>query len=209
MIAVVDAGVGNLRSVVKAMAAVATGEVRLVDDAAQLSSADRIVVPGQGAFGDSAKALRPNASLGAAVLDHVRAGKPYLGICLGMQLLFEDSEEAPGDAGLAFFEGSVRRLPHDAREGARACKLPNIGWCATTATHDRDELDRALAGWFYYVHSYAAAPTDDVVAADAPFGQHAFVAAVRRDNVLGVQFHPEKSQAVGLALLAAFCRWNP
>lgn len=209
MIAVVDAGIGNLRSVHKAVAAVAAGEVLLVDDAAQLRSADRIVVPGQGAFGDSAKALRPDAPIGAAVLEHVRAGKPYLGICLGLQLLFEHSEEAPGEPGLGLFAGGVRRLPADATSGGRPCKLPNIGWSDTRATHDRDELDRALGGWFYFVHSYAAVgEQEDDTAARAAYGDRTFTAAVRRDNVLGVQFHPEKSQAAGLRLLAAFCRWR-
>ncbi len=210
MIAVVDAGIGNLRSVYKAIAAVASGEVALVDDPDQLRDADRIVVPGQGAFGDSAKALRPDAPLGAAVVAHAKSGKPYLGICLGLQLLFEHSEEAPGQPGLALFGGAVKRLPADARDGDRACKLPNIGWSDTRAAHNRDELDRALAGWFYFVHSYAAVVGDSqIVAASAAYGDHEFTAAVRRDNIVGVQFHPEKSQAAGLRFLEVFCRWQP
>jgi glutamine amidotransferase len=208
MIAVVDAGIGNLRSVYKAVAAVAGAEVELVSDAAKLRGADRLVVPGQGAFGDSARALRPDAPLGAAVIDHVRAGKPYLGICLGLQLLFEHSEEAPGQPGLGLLSGAVRKLPA-ASDGDRPCKLPNIGWSDTRAAHDRDAVDRALQGWFYFVHSYAAVGTVETdTAARAQFGEHTFTAAVRRDNVIGVQFHPEKSQAAGLKLLDAFCRWR-
>ncbi len=209
MIAVVDAGIGNLRSVEKALAVASGEEVLLVSDPDELRRADRVVVPGQGAFGDSARALRPDAPLGAAVVELIRAGRPYLGICLGLQLLFDSSEEAPGEPGLSIFEGAVRRLPTDAVEDGRPCKLPHIGWAQTTARGD-DALSRALAGWFYFVHSYAAQPSDAAhVAATAPFGGSPVCAAVRRDNVVAVQFHPEKSQAAGLALLSAFARWRP
>jgi len=210
MIAVVDAGLGNLRSVCKAVAEVAAEEVVLVDDPHVLRTADRIVVPGQGAFGDSARALRPDSPLGSAVMAGIATGKPYLGICLGLQLLFQTSEEAPGEPGLAILEGAVEKLPTDAMEAGRRCKLPHIGWAETSAVGERDALDDALTGWFYFVHSYAAAPKDvRVIAARAPFGAGSLVAAVRRENVLAVQFHPEKSQARGLALLAAFCAWTP
>jgi glutamine amidotransferase len=209
MIAVVDAGIGNLRSVQKAVASASGAEVALVSDPDALRRADRIVVPGQGAFGDSARALRPDAPLGAATVELVRAGRPYLGICLGLQLLFETSEEAPGQPGLALMRGAVRRLPNDAVENGRPCKLPHIGWSQTSAS-GTDALGRALAGWFYFVHSYAADPVEPaLVAAHTPFGGGMVCAAVRRDNVLAVQFHPEKSQAAGLALLAAFCAWKP
>ena len=210
MIAVVDAGLGNLRSVCKALAAVAAEEVALVADARVLVTADRIVVPGQGAFGDSARALRPDSPLGAAVIAGIAAGKPYLGICLGLQLLFASSEEAPGEPGLAILDGAVQKLPIDAMEDGRRCKLPHIGWAPTSSVGEADALGAALAGWFYFVHSYAAVPKDDaVIAARAPFGGDSLVAAVRRENVLAVQFHPEKSQAAGLALLSAFCGWKP
>ena len=218
MIAVVDAGIGNLRSVEKAVAVAlrdsgAPGEVVLVSDPDVLRRADRVVVPGQGAFGDSARALRPDAPLGAAVVERIRAGTPYLGICLGLQLLFDSSEEAPGEPGLSIVGGAVRKLPSDAVEHGRPCKLPHIGWAPTTslteATGD-DALSRALSAWFYYVHSYAAQPADaSIVAATAPFGAGKITAAVRKENVLAVQFHPEKSQAAGLALLRAFLAWRP
>jgi imidazole glycerol-phosphate synthase subunit HisH len=212
MIAVVDAGLGNLRSVHKAMAAATDEAVELVAEPARLLKADRVVVPGQGAFGDSARALRPDAPLGSAVLELVRAGRPYLGICLGLQLLFDSSEEAPEAAGLGLLAGAVRRLPAGVDEEGRPERLPHIGWCHTAGAAEgrADAIARALAGWFYYVHSYAAQPTDEgVVAARARRGSDEVVAAVRRDNLLAVQFHPEKSQAAGLALLRAFARWSP
>src|SRR3954470_44081 len=129
MIAVVDAGLGNLRSVHKALEATTQKAVKVTSDPQVIHDAERIVVPGQGAFGDCAAALGPEAPLGRAISDSIRAGKPYLGICLGLQVLFESSEESPGHPGLGIFPGRVRRLPSGTRDDdGRRLKVPHIGW---------------------------------------------------------------------------------
>jgi imidazole glycerol-phosphate synthase subunit HisH len=209
VIAVVDAGLGNLRSVVRALEAAGARDVRLVDGAAGVRDAARVVVPGQGAFGDCARALRPDQPLGGAIVDAIRAGTPYLGICLGLQVLFEDSEESPGHPGFGVFRGHVRRLPSGTRDAdGRRLKVPHIGWSpvAVRGAHPVLAVDDP---WFYFVHSFHAVPADDaLVGAVAGFGDVPLTAAVARDNVVGVQFHPEKSQHAGLALLRAFVSWR-
>jgi glutamine amidotransferase len=211
VIAVVDAGLGNLRSVVRALEAATEEPVRLVDGPAGIAEAARVVVPGQGAFGDAARALRPDEPLGGALLAAIRAGKPYLGICLGLQVLLQSSEEAPGHPGLGVYAGHVRRLPSDLVDAAgRRLKVPHIGWSpvAVRGFHPVFESSQAQP-WFYFVHSYHACPADpSLIAAVAAFGPLPVTAALARDNVVGVQFHPEKSQAAGLELLRAFARWQ-
>jgi glutamine amidotransferase len=212
MIAVVDAGLGNLRSVAKALEATGALEpIKVTSDPKTVADAARVVVPGQGAFGDCAAALGPEAPLGRAIADAIRAGKPYLGICLGMQVLFESSEESPGHPGLGIYGGSVRRLPSGTLDDdGRRLKVPNIGWSRVAVRGSHPVLDvPASDGWFYFVHSYHARPHDEtLIAAVATFGSLPITAAVARDNVVGVQFHPEKSQAVGLELLRQFVEWK-
>jgi len=211
MIAVVDAGLGNLRSVVRALEAAGATSVKLVSDPEGVRDAERVVVPGQGAFGEAASALRPDAPLGSAILDGIRAGKPYLGICLGMQVLFASSEESPGHPGLGLYPGRVRKLPADAVDSnGRRLKVPHIGWAPIAVRGSHPLLENPAGdGWFYFVHSYHAVPDDtNLVAAVAAFGDVPVTAAVARDNVVGVQFHPEKSQASGLVLLRAFLGWR-
>ncbi len=213
-VVVIDLGMGNLRSVERAIVRAAADEgtaceVVLAGAAEAVARADRVVVPGQGAFRDCAAALA--GGLGDAIRDHLRAGKPYLGICLGLQALFDESDEAPGARGLGVFAGRVEKLPSGAVDttGARV-KVPHMGW-------NRLELIRSGAGplatfdadppHVYFVHSYHAVPTDpSVVAAIAWHGPHRVTAAVQRDNVTATQFHPEKSQAAGLALIGSFLR---
>jgi glutamine amidotransferase len=212
MIAIVDAGLGNLCSVHKALEATGTLQpVRVTSDPQIVRDADRLVVPGQGAFGDCAAALGPEAPLGRAIADSIRAGKPYLGICLGLQVLFESSEESPGHPGLGIYAGSVRRLPSGTFDGeGRRLKVPHIGWArvAVRATHPVLDVP-AGDGWFYFVHSFVARPEDEsLIAAVSAFGALPLTAAVARDNVVGVQFHPEKSQAGGLELLRQFVGWR-
>ncbi|MGZ3405175.1 MAG: imidazole glycerol phosphate synthase subunit HisH, partial [Polyangia bacterium] len=153
----------------------------------------------------------PDAPLGRAIADCIRGGKPYLGICLGMQVLFEDSEESPGHPGLAVFRGHVRRLPSGTRdENERRIKVPHIGWArvAVRATHPVLDVP-AADNWFYFVHSYHALPTDQsLIAAVSAFGNLPLTAAIARENVIAVQFHPEKSQAAGLELLRQFVVWR-
>jgi glutamine amidotransferase len=211
MIAVVDAGLGNLRSVVRALEATgAVEEVRLVAEPQGVRDAAKVVVPGQGAFGDCARALQPDEPLGGAVLASIRAGKPYLGICLGLQVLFDESEEAPGHPGLGVFPGRVVKLPSGVLdEDGRRLKVPHIGWSRVAVRGHHPVLESEIDPWFYFVHSYHARPVDEtLVAAVSAYGKVPLTAAVARDNVVGVQFHPEKSQASGLALLRAFVSWT-
>jgi glutamine amidotransferase len=210
-VAVVDSGLGNLHSVVRALERAGGRDVRLVDGPEGVRGAARVVVPGQGAFGECAAALRPDAPLGSAIVEAIRAGKPYLGICLGLQVLFESSEESPGHPGLGVFAGRVVKLPaNELDENGRRLKVPHIGWSriAQRGTHPVLEVPSAEP-WFYFVHSYHARPVDErLTAAIAGFGSIPITAAVARDHVVGVQFHPEKSQEMGLALLRNFLAWR-
>jgi imidazole glycerol-phosphate synthase subunit HisH len=204
-IAVVDYGMGNLRSVSKALEHVAPhAQVLVTADPALIRAAERVVVPGQGALPDCMRSL---AASGArdAVLEALKT-KPYLGICLGLQMLFEHGEE--GDTpGLAVLQGNVPRF---AGERMRGLKIPHMGWNEVA-----QEKPHALwagisdSSRFYFVHSYYPAPMDrTVTAATSAYGAP-FTCAVARDNIFAVQFHPEKSQSAGLQLLSNFVRWQP
>jgi imidazole glycerol-phosphate synthase subunit HisH len=206
-IAVADVGLGNLRSVERAIARGAeiaglTARVVLTRDPDRIARSDKVVVPGQGAFRDCAKAL--SQGMGEAVKVAIRRGTPYFGICLGLQVLFERSAEAEGCAGLALFAGGVERLAAgtDTLTGG-ALKIPHIGWNRANPGAAASLLG-SQPEWFYFVHSYAVRPTDpSIVAATTEYGAP-FVSAVAKDNVFACQFHPEKSQSAGLALLARF-----
>ena len=193
-IALLDHGVGNLHSVRKALEK-AGAATRVVSDPARLADADALVLPGVGAFGDAARKLAPYKE---ALLAELEAGKPLLGICLGMQLLFEGSEESPGAQGLGYIRGQVRRLPHP--------KLPQIGW-NTLAAVDGEELFAGLpeGPHVYYVNSFAPKPEEPVTIATTTYGE-TFTAAVRKRLAWGVQFHPEKSGPAGLAMVRNFVR---
>jgi glutamine amidotransferase len=174
--------------------------------------ADAVVVPGQGAFGDCARALAASG-LGEAVLEKIRAGAPYLGICLGLQVLFSSSAEAPGCAGLGVLEGEVVRLAPGTDELTGApLKVPHVGWntveagpaAAAIAGGGARGILPAAPAHFYFVHSFVVAPKDPrVVAGTTEYGAR-FVSAVAKDNVFACQFHPEKSQREGIALLRRF-----
>jgi glutamine amidotransferase len=209
-IAVIDYGMGNLRSVSKALEHVAPeAAVTVTSDPEAVMRADRVVFPGQGAMPDcmrelDARGLRP------AVLDAART-KPFLGICIGLQMLFERSEE--GDtAGLAVFSGQVKRFPPGAMNDAQGGKLkvPHMGWNEVMQTSPH-VLWKGIAdaSRFYFVHSfYVETGKPGLVAATSTYG-FPFTCAVAQDNIFAVQFHPEKSQTAGLALLANFVTWNP
>ncbi len=208
MIAVIDSGTGNLRSVEKALAA-AGGEVVVTSDPAVVRRATHVVVPGQGAFRDCLAGLKQRG-LDQAVREAIAAGKPYLGICLGLQVLFEESEEHGPCAGLGILGGRVIRFRPARDAGGRALKVPHMGWNevrppAPSATGG-DPIWRGLgdAAHVYFVHSYYVVPEDpSIVALTCEYGIP-FCAAVRRGNIFATQFHPEKSQRVGLALLRNF-----
>jgi len=195
-IAVVDYGMGNLASVAKALER-AGGNVRLAASSAGLAGAEAVVLPGVGAFRDAASRLEATG-LGDVVVERIGAGVPFLGVCLGMQLLFARSAEGGDWRGLGVLPGTVERLTTD-------LKVPHIGWNALTWEAAGAGMARGLpAAAVYFVHSYACRPTDPaLVAATTDYGGPV-VAAVARDNVWAVQFHPEKSSTTGLALLANF-----
>lgn len=195
---VVDTGMGNVRSVLRALER-AGASPEHTKDPERIASAERLVVPGQGHFQDCARAFQ--GELGGAVRAFLSTGRPYLGICLGMQILFESSEEAPGALGLGVFPGVVRRFGHDMRSpNGERLKVPHMGWSEVTSAHP------FLPGspWLYFVHSYHVVPSDaSLVAATAVYGG-TFCAAIARENVFACQFHPEKSQHAGAALLSRF-----
>ena len=202
----VDTSMGNLRSVARALERVGA-RVELSADPDRIAAAGRVVVPGQGHFGDCARALE--GGLGEALLAHIAAGKPYLGICLGMQVLFESSEEAEGARGLGVFEGTVRRFQSDLvdpDDPSRRLKVPHMGWNLVEGAHPL----LPARDWFYFVHSYYCDPVDPSrVVGSSDYGMR-FCAAVAKDNVFACQFHPEKSQRAGSALLARFVegKWS-
>ncbi len=199
MIAVVDVCGGNLRSVAKALAAVG-GEVVVTRDPEVVRAADKVVVPGQGAFATFMHELVAR-DLEAPIRDAIDAGTPYLGICLGLQVLFDDSEERGPVRGLALIPGHVVRFAPTSPE----IKVPHMGW-NRVQQHAADPLlpDLAPHTHYYFVHSYHAIPDDPArVVLTSDHGE-AFCAAIRAGNVFACQFHPEKSQAAGLALLRAF-----
>ena len=197
-VVVVDTGMGNVRSVMHALERAGASPVHTRDHAAVVA-ADRLVVPGQGHFGDCARAFE--GRVGDSVREFLSAGRPYLGICLGMQILFDESDEAPGLRGLGIVPGRVRRFPANmhAADGA-ALKVPHMGWSTVKSTHAYVD-DGA---WLYFVHSYYCDPMDpkDVVVR-AEHGV-AFAAAVARGPMFGCQFHPEKSQDAGAKLIERF-----
>jgi glutamine amidotransferase len=202
-IAVADLGSGNLRSVEKALSTVGGGAA-VTADADAVARADKLVVPGQGAFGACIGALaREGGALREAVIDFIASGRPYLGICIGMQVLFESSEEDPRCRGLGLIPGRVRKLA-----SAPGLKIPHMGWNRTRRGPAATPVlgDDADGAFFYFVHSYVPEPAHAADVALSSDHGVTFCAAVARDNVFACQFHPEKSQAAGLALLGRFVR---
>jgi glutamine amidotransferase len=204
-VALIDYGAGNLRSAAKALEAAGASTVRVTADPAEVRAADRIVLPGVGAFGACAAALRAVPGMEEALDDTVRRrGRPFLGICVGMQLMAGEGHEFGVHKGLGWIPGTVRRMEPKAPDG-RPLKVPQIGW---------NEINPSAPGllepgYAYFVHSYTLAAANDAdVAGTASYGAD-ITAAVQRDSMLGVQFHPEKSQAYGLALLGRWLTWRP
>ena len=200
MIAIVDYGVGNLFSLKSSFAAVGA-EAVVTADAQVIRAADKLLLPGVGAFGDAAQKLRASG-LAQVVIEQACAGKPLLGICLGMQLLFETSYEYGEHDGLGLIDGCIRPIadviPSD-------YKIPHIGWNALKLQGQSPLFAHIKDGDFvYFVHSYYAADCEQSVIATAEYGAP-LTAAVAKGNVYGCQFHPEKSGDVGLRILRAFC----
>jgi glutamine amidotransferase len=209
-VAVVDYGMGNLRSVAKAIEHVAnTDQVIVTADAAVIAAADRVVVPGQGAMPDCMRELEARGLREAVI--QAAASKPFLGICVGLQMLFGHAEEG-NVRGLDILPGRVPRFPADrmlAADGTRL-KVPHMGWNEVRQSHPHPLWSGIDDGArFYFVHSYYVAPDEPSLTAGTSDYGIPFTSAVARDNIFAVQFHPEKSARDGLALLANFMRWKP
>ena len=198
MVAIIDYGVGNLFSVEKALVA-AGAEAQVTNDAETIRQAERIVLPGVGAFGDCMREFK-NSGLVEVLKERVREGVPLLGICVGLQILFEDSEESPGVPGLGILKGHVKKIK------APGLKVPHMGWNSLEPAGNSSGLWQGLEmpSYVYFVHSYHAVPDDKaIVTAVAQYGTE-LTAAVCQGNIYATQFHPEKSGDVGLQILKNF-----
>lgn len=211
MLIVIDYGSGNLRSVAKALESVG-GRVRVSQDEADIKQATHLVLPGVGAFADCYQNLLASQLL-APIMAHIQAGRPFLGICVGMQLLFTEGHEFGLHPGLNLLPGSVvgfSKEMADPEDTGRSLKVPHMGWNSVTQRQPhplwRDIPDNTH---FYFVHSFYAAPADPaIVVGESQYGVP-FTAAVAKDNLFATQFHPEKSQRHGLRLLHHFVEWRP
>lgn len=200
MIAIVDYGVGNLFSLESSLKKVGA-ETVVTSDRAVIERADKIILPGVGAFADAAKKLR-ESGLGDVVKAKAAQGKPLMGICLGMQMLFEKSYEYGCHDGLGLLKGNVVPMKGYIDE---KLKIPHIGWNSLRFTRENPLFKYLKNGdYVYFVHSYFASGCEDSLIADTEYGKR-LTAAVAKDNVYGCQFHPEKSGDVGLKILQAFC----
>jgi imidazole glycerol phosphate synthase glutamine amidotransferase subunit len=197
MITVVDYGMGNLRNVRRALEHIGC-EVLVTPDEQAIRKATTLILPGVGAFGEAVTRIEA-LGLRAPILDHARSGRPMLGICLGMQLLFQESEESPGSAGLGLIPGRIQKFP----EGELV--VPHIGWNDVVPVAP-SALLAAEGGCFYFVHSYHAGPTPAAVGTTS-YGAP-FTSVVEQGKLFGVQFHPEKSQTAGIELLKRFTAFD-
>ncbi len=198
MIAIIDYDAGNIKSVEKALLLLGE-EVKITDDAQEILSADKVVLPGVGAFGDAMGNLE-RRGLVPVIRETVEKGTPFLGICLGLQLLFERSDEAPGVAGLGILPGEILRIP--SKEGL---KIPHMGWNSLHLEHGGRLFEQVPEqSYVYFVHSYyLKAGEEEIVKASTEYGVHIH-ASVEKGNVFACQFHPEKSSEVGLRILSNF-----
>lgn len=203
MVAIIDFGGGNLRSVQKAFEFIGF-EASVTSDENVIKKADRVVFPGNGAFGGCMAGLR-HLNLISAIDDFIKTERPFLGICIGMQSLFEKSFEFGVHEGFGYMKGNIRRFPNSLLENGM--KIPHTGW--NSVRHDENNplfKDIPQNSYFYFVHSYYAPITNEKnIAGVTEYGVE-FISAVSENNIFGVQFHPEKSQKAGLKLLENFCR---
>lgn len=204
MIAMVDMEMGNLQSVLEALRRIGAA-VKVTNRPEDVKHADAVILPGVGAFGDGMNSLRRNKLIDPLLCHAMERNRPLLGICIGMQLLAEEGEEHGQHCGLGMIKGRVVRLkPTEA-----GCRVPNMGWCDVTIANPRSKLFQELRHQesFYFAHSYHLQCSDPAdMAATIDYGGR-LAAAVERDNILGVQFHPEKSQDAGLNVLASFIKY--
>ena len=203
MIGVIDYKMGNLGSVMNALKFIGA-EARLYDTPDGLEDCDAVIFPGQGAFRDCMKNCEEHGFV-PTLKDWMESGRPFLGVCMGLQLLFEDSEESPGTAGLGVFPGRVKRFP-----GGSGMKVPQMGWNTVRQQYVESPLFQGVAdeSWFYFVHSfYIPFDGQEWAAGLTDFGL-TYTSILSRDNILACQFHPEKSQSVGVQLLRNFVDWS-
>jgi len=209
MIALIDYGMGNMHSIGKALEHVG-GDVAIVKRPEELATCERIVLPGVGAFRDCIAALK-ESGMDEALKNEAAKGTPLLGICLGMQALMGTSFEFGRYQGLGLIPGAVKPFPDDFP--SRGLKIPHMGWndVIFAADHEPHPVLAPLQGeQVYYVHSFVCVPDNpEHILAACTYGDHPFAACVGRDNIVASQFHPEKSQKAGLAMLEAFLKWNP
>jgi imidazole glycerol phosphate synthase glutamine amidotransferase subunit len=199
-VTLIDYGAGNLRSVANALRAIGI-EPNVAASPDALANTTHLVLPGVGSFGDCMEQLSKRGLL-EPIREWVSAGKPYLGMCLGYQILFDSSEEAPDVAGLGLVPGVVKRF-----QDQPGLKIPHMGWNSVIPRQPESGNWKGLGAepYFYYVHSYFPVPADDsVIAAETAYGADRFAAAIERPNLLACQFHPEKSQEAGLGLIRKF-----
>ncbi len=198
MIAIIDYGAGNLHSVKNALDFLGVSSI-VTGSSEEILSADKVILPGVGAFGDAMKCLR-ESSLDTTVKECIKSGKPFLGICLGLHLLFEESEESPDVKGLGIFKGKVVKIPD-----STGLKIPHMGWNSIKAAKDSKILKNiGSEPYVYFVHSYYIEPENkDIVSAYTEYGQRLDI-AIEQDNVFATQFHPEKSGDVGMEILKNF-----
>ena len=203
MIAIIDYDAGNIRSVEKALLLLGQ-EVKITSDAKEIQTADKVILPGVGAFGDAMENLK-SRGLDTVIHQVVEQGTPFLGICLGLQLLFERSDEAPGVDGLGILKGEIVRIP-----AAEGLKIPHMGWNSLHLSHNGRLFEGLKEGsYVYFVHSYYLKAQDEkIVKASTKYGVNIH-ASVEKDNVFACQFHPEKSSEVGLQILKNFVKVQP
>jgi len=204
MITIIDYEMGNLRSVEKAFEKLGF-DARVSNNPDDLLTTDKIVLPGVGAFKDCITNLHDGGFV-EPLLQHIEADKPLLGICVGMQMLFDESEEFGRHKGLGLIPGKVVRFPTGMEEGGERLKVPHMGWNTIQIKRPAPIFrDTAEGSYVYFVHSYyCAADNPDDVAANCRYGDIEFTAAIWRDNLMATQFHPEKSQDVGLKIFENF-----
>ena len=198
MIAIIDYDAGNIKSVEKALLKLGQ-EVKITADAEEILAADKVILPGVGAFGDAMENLKKRG-LDAVIHQVAEKGTPFLGICLGQQLLFESSDEAPGVEGLGLLKGQIRKIP-----AAEGLKIPHMGWNSLHLEHNGRLFEGVKEqSYVYFVHSYyLQAQEEEIVKASTEYGTHIH-ASVEKGNVFACQFHPEKSSEVGLKILENF-----
>ncbi len=204
MITIIDYEMGNLRSVEKAFESLGF-DARVSADPADIAGADKVVLPGVGAFADCVRNLKAGGFV-APLLEHVEAGKPLLGICVGMQMLFDEGEEFGRHEGLGLIPGKVVRFPSGMVESGERLKVPHMGWNNLELKQESPLFRGVEDGSFvYFVHSYyCKAERKEDVAASCRYGEVEFCASILHDNIMATQFHPEKSQAVGLQIFKNF-----